>query len=137
MIGRIHHHTVLLSAIIAVVVIIFTPLGTVAAQQIGTGQTNDNKAVIIYSDGTWKYDKKSGTKKARVLSFKAIKEKAYMLCDPQLADLVVGMIIEVAPIEEPNNVSIEKYWACVDKASGCSELSSLVAHCKRPKLSGE
>jgi len=136
MIGRIHHHTVLLSAIIATVVT-FTPLGVVAAQQIGIGKTNDNKAVIVYSDGTWEYSKKSGTKKTRVLSFEGIKEKAYRLCDPRLADLVVGMIIDVVPVEEPNSVLIQKYWACVDRASGCSELISLVGSCKQPKLSGE
>ncbi|MEI6828196.1 MAG: hypothetical protein WCK54_21595, partial [Desulfuromonadales bacterium] len=92
-------------------------------------QTNDNKTVIIYSDGTWKYEKNSRPKKQGKISYQKIKEKVIKLCGSSYGDSVLG-IINIGASASGVDAN-EKYLSCIDEGTGCSELLGLASSCMK------
>ena len=105
------------------------PIVVLAADPVGLGQTNDNNKVVLYSDGTWKYDKAPSSKKPKTMSYMAIKEKIRKLCGASRADSVIGLINSGMSVAQIKGVSKERYWACINEATGCDEIASIAPQC--------
>jgi len=108
---------------------LFVSIVVLAAEPVGSGQTNDNNKLVLYSDGTWKYDKAPGSKNSKTISYLVIKEKIRKLCGASRADSVIGLINSGMSVAQIKGVSKERYWACINEATGCYEIASFAPQC--------
>lgn len=102
-----------------------------AAEIVGSGQTNDGKKAILYSDGTWQVEpEQKATKSSSDLSYESIKRQVVALCaDDEVKDATMSAVNMWQTIAARKGISKEKYWSCLSKATGCMELTSLTMQC--------